>query len=89
MPVYDPYDPSTVPARGDDEDRQVLDTAIAGRAHVLATYNFGDFTSPNAVVVEAGRVQVFPTAHHNVVVMHADWVAEYLRTGRISESALP
>jgi hypothetical protein len=83
MPVYDPYDPSTVPPRGDDEDGRVLDTAVAGRAHILATYNFGDFGSPNVVVLEAGRVQVFRAAHHSVVVMHADWVADYLRTGRI------
>jgi hypothetical protein len=81
MPVYNPYDPSIVPPRGDDEDGRVLDTAVAGRAHILATYNFADFDSPNTVVVEPGRVQVFQAAHHSVLIMHADRVVQYLATG--------
>jgi hypothetical protein len=81
MPVYNPYDPSTVPPRGDDEDGRVLDTAVAGRAHILATYNFADFESANTVVLEPGRVQVFQATHHGVLIMHAPVVAQYLRTG--------
>lgn len=82
MPVYNPYDPSIVPPRGDDEDGRVLDTAVAGRAHILATYNVADFESPNTAVLEPGRVQVFQAAHHSVLIMHAGRVADYLRTGR-------
>lgn len=89
MPVYNPYDPSIVPPRADDEDGRVLDTAIAGRAHILATYNFADFESPNTAVLEPRRVQVFQAAHHSVLIMHADRVADYLRTGRLSERSLP
>ena len=46
MPVYDAYDPGIVPPRADDEDGRVLDTAVAGRAHILATYNCADFQTP-------------------------------------------
>jgi hypothetical protein len=81
MPVYDPYDPSIVPPRGDDEDGRVLDTAVAGRAHILATYNFADYESPNTVVLDPGRVQVFQAADHSVLIMHADQVAQYFATG--------
>jgi hypothetical protein len=79
MPVYNPYDPSIVPPRSDDEDGRVLDTAVAGRAHILATYNFADFESPNTVVLDPGRVQVFQAAHYSVLIMHADRAADYLR----------
>jgi hypothetical protein len=81
MPAYNPYDPSIVPPRDDDEDGRVLDTAVAGRAHILATYNFADFESPNTVVLDPGRVQVFQAAHHSVLIMHADQVAQYFATG--------
>jgi hypothetical protein len=83
MPIYNPYDPSVVPPRGDDEDGRVLDTAIAGRAHILATFNFEDFQSPNAAVIEPGRMQVYRGAHHRVAIVHADTCAEFLRTGTL------
>ena len=66
------------------EDGRVLDTAIAGHAHILATYNFADFQSPNAMLLEAGRAQRYRAAHHSVLIIHAPVVAEYLRTGRVS-----
>ena len=83
MPIYNPYDPTTVPPRADDEDGRVLDTAIAGRAHILATYNFKDFTSPNTEVLTPDRVQVCRTAGHDVLIMHANVAAEFLRTGQL------
>jgi hypothetical protein len=81
LPVYDPYDPLIVPPRADDEDGRVLATAIAGRAHILATYNFKDFTSPNTTILAPGRVQGFRAVRHNVLVMHADAAAALLRSG--------
>lgn len=78
---YDPYDPGDTPQRMDDEDGRVLDTAIAGRAHVLATLNFNDFRSHHDQVIEPGFIHVRAAAHHRLLLMHADRVAQWLRTG--------
>lgn len=86
MPIYDPYDPSIVPPRADDEDGRVLDTAIAGRAHILATYNFKDFQSPNTIILAPDQALIHRTAHHDVLIMHARLVACYLRTGLLPDS---
>jgi hypothetical protein len=82
MASYDPYDVAAVPARSDDEDGRVLDTAVAGRANILATYNFDDFRTPNTDVLERDRLQIYHAAHHDVMIAHAGRVAEFLSTGR-------
>ncbi|MFL5283681.1 MAG: hypothetical protein ACJ8AW_22510 [Rhodopila sp.] len=87
MPLYDPYDPAVAPPGGDDEDGQVPDTAIAGRAAILATFNFDDFCTPNVDIIEPGRMMTFRAAHHTVLIAHANRVTEFLRTGTISQSA--
>jgi hypothetical protein len=78
---YDPYDPKVVPPRIDDEDGRVLDTVVAGRAHVLATMNFADFRGDHDEIVEDGFIHVRATADHRFLIMHADRVAQWLRTG--------
>lgn len=80
-PRYDPYDPNITPRRRDDEDGRVLDTAIAGRAHVLATMNLADFRSHHDEIVEDGYIHVRPVADHRLLIMHGDRVAQWLRTG--------
>ncbi len=82
MPVYNAYDPASVPPRADDEDGRVLDTAVAGRAHILATYNFADFQTPGTEVLEPGRLQTYRTAQHSVLIAEAHSAADILRTGR-------
>jgi hypothetical protein len=82
MPVYNPYDPADVPPRADDEDGRVLDTAIASRAHILATFNFDAFKTPGTDVLEAGELQIYSAAHHTVLIAHGNRVAEFLRTGQ-------
>lgn len=82
MPVYDPYDPAVVPPRADDEDGRVLDTAVAGRAHLLATYNLADFQTPSTEVLESGRLLHLRTAGHSVLIAEANRAADILRTGR-------
>lgn len=82
MPIYDPYDPSAVPPRSDDEDGRILDTAVAGRANILATYNFADFRTPNTDVLEPDQLQIYRAAHHSVMIAHARRVAEFLVTGQ-------
>ena len=82
MPIYDAYDPSIVPARADDEDGRVLDTAVAGRAHLLATYNFADFQTPGTELLEPGRLLVYRAAQHRLLVADAHRAADILLTGR-------
>ena len=60
----------------------MLDTAVAGRAHILATYNFADFQTPNTEVLEPGRLLTYRTAHHSVLIADAHRVADFLRTGQ-------
>jgi len=84
MLTYNPYDPKVVPPRADDEDGRVLDTAVAGQAHIIATFNFADFRSPNSQVLEAGRAQLYQAAHHNVLILHANKAAECLASGDFS-----
>lgn len=82
MPIYDAYDPSIVPPRADDEDGRVLDTAVAGRAHILATYNFADFQTPSTELLEPGRLLVYRAAQHSLLIADAYRAADILRTGR-------
>lgn len=82
MPVYDAYDPAVVPPRNDDEDGRVLDTAVAGRAHILATYNCADFQTPNTEVLESGKLLTYRAAQHSVLIADAHRVADFLRTGQ-------
>jgi hypothetical protein len=89
MPVYNPCDPSIVRPRADDKDGRILDTAVAGRAHILATYNFADFETPNTVVLEPGRRQINRAAQHNVLIMQAARAATYLRTGELPAITRP
>jgi hypothetical protein len=82
MAIYDPYDPSIVPPRADDEDGRVLDTAVAGRAHILATYNVADFQTPNTELLESARWLIYRAAHHSVAIVSAARAADFLRTGQ-------
>jgi predicted nucleic acid-binding protein len=82
MPMYDAYNPLSIPSRSDDEDGRVLDTAIAGRADILATYNFDDFQTPSTDLLERGQLQIYRAAHHSIMIAHAQRVAEFMTTGQ-------
>jgi hypothetical protein len=81
-PSYNPYDPAILPKRMDDEDGRVLDTALAGRADLLATLNFDDFRSHHDEIIEDGFIHVRNTAHHKLLIMQGTRVAEWFRTGQ-------
>jgi hypothetical protein len=87
MPAYYTYDPAIVPPRADDEDGRVLGTAVAGRAHILATYNFADLQTPNTDVLEPGQLQIYRTAHHSFLIADTSRAADMLRTGRFPSTA--
>lgn len=68
----------------DEEDLHVLDAAVAGRAHVVATYNFDDFVSYRTRLVVPGRVAIHRAAGHDVLIAHPAVAAGWVRTGEIA-----
>lgn len=67
----------------DDEDVHVLETAVAGDAHVLATANFEDFISYRTRIVKPDRIAVHEGPRRPLVIAHPFEVARWLREGRI------
>lgn len=67
----------------DREDAHVLETAVAGRADLLATADMSDFDFPDTIVLEEGRVLRYRRADHDVVIAHPFRAARWIREGRI------
>lgn len=67
----------------DEEDAHVVDTAIAGGAHLLVTANFDDFLGLKGRVVEVGRVALVETAKARLIVAHPFQAVEWLRSGQL------
>lgn len=67
----------------DREDAHVLETAIAGRADLLATADMTHFNFADTVVLEEGRVLRYCRADHDVVIAHPFRAARWIREGRI------
>ena len=65
----------------DTEDGRVIDTAVAARAHAIATDNFRDFTSYNDDILAQGRVHIRRTAEHNILILSLDEIAGFLSRG--------
>lgn len=65
----------------DEEDAHVLEAAVAGRAHLIATANFDDFVSYRTEIVAPGRVAIHRTGDHEMIIAHPVEVARWLRTG--------
>jgi predicted nucleic acid-binding protein len=65
----------------DQEDAHVLDTAVAGQAHLLVTANFDDFIATKSRVLEAGKVGIVETATAKLVVAHPFRSVAWLRQG--------
>ena len=82
MPLYDAYDPGTVPDRADVEDGRVLDTAVAGRADALVTYNIPDFISPGDRTLVAGDAYARRTAAREIIIVRPRYMADWLLTGQ-------
>jgi hypothetical protein len=66
----------------DEEDAHVLEIAVAGRAHVVATANLDDFTTYRTEALIEDRVFVHQTGDgRSIVIAHPDDVADWLRRG--------
>ncbi len=68
----------------DDEDVHVLDTAVAGGAHVLATANFRDFVSYRTEIVKPERIAIHQGPERPLIIAHPFEVARWTREGRIA-----
>lgn len=71
-----------IPLR-DTEDVHVLETAIAGKAHVLITANLKDFIANDATVVIPRKHIIHTTPDHIVQIVHPYVFMDWLRAGRI------
>jgi predicted nucleic acid-binding protein len=67
----------------DEEDAGVLETAVAGRADILATGNFSDFLNYRTEIVKPGRIAIHRTSDHEVIIAHLAEAAAWIRTGEI------
>lgn len=67
----------------DREDAHVLETAIAGRADLLATADMAHFSFSDTIVLEEDRVLRYRRADHDVVIAHPFRAARWIREGRI------
>lgn len=71
-----------VPIR-EEEDAHVLEVAVTGRAHVLATLDFSDFVNYRTEVLKPNRIAKYRTADHEVIIAHPAEAAAWVRTGEI------
>ncbi|MFD2234996.1 PIN domain-containing protein [Phaeospirillum tilakii] len=65
----------------DEEDAHVVETALAGGSHLLATANFDDFIGSKSRVLEEGKIAVVGTAAARLVVAHPYRAAAWMREG--------
>ncbi len=69
----------------DEEDRHVLEVAVAGGADALATANLADFAMDDVEWVGDGsRIRIYTSpGRPALVIAHPDHVCGWLRSGRI------
>ncbi len=70
----------------DEEDAHVVETALAGRAHLLVTANFDDFVTTRSRILEPGKVGIVETATARLVVAHPYRAATWLREGMFPDA---
>jgi hypothetical protein len=74
----------------DEEDRHVLEVAVAGNADVLATANLADFDM--AGIERAGdgsRIRIYaPPGRPSLVIAHPDHVRDWLRAGVVPTAGI-
>jgi predicted nucleic acid-binding protein len=71
----------------DEEDRHVLETARAARAHLVATANFGDFLTRDSEILLADRVCIDHSPNWEIVVAVPQEAAGWLRRGIFPDAA--
>jgi hypothetical protein len=64
-----------------EDDRHVLQTALAGKADILATSDVDDFAKGGATALERTDVVLFPFAGRTLVIAKPSFVAYWIRRG--------
>jgi PIN domain len=70
------------------DDRYVLETALAGRADVLATADIDDFLKGPVVLFERDDMALSPFGGHRLIIAKPSFVAYWLRQGEIPDASL-
>ncbi len=67
----------------DEEDRHVLEVAIAGKADLLVTANMADFDMADVLKVGDGtRIRLYPRpSQTTLIIAHPDQARDWLRSG--------
>jgi PIN domain len=67
----------------DTEDAHVLETCIAGQAHILVTANFKDFLTGDMQVLEPNRIALYTYPKGKLLISHPYVMSEWFRQGKI------
>jgi PIN domain len=67
----------------DAEDAHVLDSAIAGGTHILATANFKDFMTPKTEILVPDRLASFEHPKGRMLIAHPFTMRSWFLAGRI------
>ncbi len=70
------------------DDRYVLETALAGRADILVTSDINDFNRGQAIQLERTDVLLFPFSGRILVIAKPSFVAFWLRQGVLPNASL-
>ena len=69
------------------DDRYVLETALAGHADLLTTANVSDFARRSAIHLERDDVVLFPFSGRTLVIATPAFAAYWLRRGVVPDAA--
>jgi predicted nucleic acid-binding protein len=69
----------------DTEDQHVLDTALSGRANVLVTANFRDFSNKDIEIITVERHSICHSPIHRFHIVHPYLMISWLNQGNIPE----
>ena len=69
----------------DEEDRHVLETALAAKAHVLVTANFQDFLLKETEIIISERYYIYSLSDYRLRIVHPYLMMTWLRQGLIPD----
>ena len=67
----------------DEEDRHVLETALAEKVDVLITANFKDFLTKETEIIILNQHYIYALSDHKLHIVHPYLMMDWLRQGHI------